>query len=247
MILTTCYQITVTGQVQGVGFRPHVYQIATQLNLLGRVYNDGQGVQITLTAEQEQVQHFIELLSSTLPRLARIDDINIQTIDHYDHFEGFTILASHHNAIDTQISPDAATCPECLAELDDKNNRRYRYPFINCTHCGPRYSIIKKLPYDRAFTTMAEFSLCEQCQAEYKNPNDRRFHAQPNACPDCGPKLTLFGQQQDVIDADDVVAKTVSLIKAGSIIAIKGLGGYHLVCDAYNIEAVAPNGYYSHF
>lgn len=237
--MAECFHITVTGQVQGVGFRPHVYKIATKLNLVGTVHNDGQGVKITLEASQAQLQIFIKLMSSTLPRLARIDNIATQLTPHRQRFNCFSIINSQQNTVDTQISPDAATCPECLAELLDKTNRRYRYPFINCTHCGPRYSIIKKLPYDRAFTTMATFFLCEECQQEYNNPHDRRFHAQPNACSNCGSQLTLLDQQQQTIEANDLVTETVNLLTAGNIIAIKGLGGYHLVCDAYNTETVA--------
>ena len=160
---------------------------------------------------------------------------------------GFTIAASKQNAIDTQIASDAATCSVCLTELLDSKNKRFRYPFINCTHCGPRYSIIEKLPYDRSFTTMKHFPMCSSCQCEYETVSDRRFHAQPNACSACGPSLILFKATRQhkvkLVDSlayseEDLILKAITLIKQGKIIAIKGLGGYHLVCDANNDRAV---------
>ncbi len=233
------YKISIAGLVQGVGFRPHVYQIATELKLAGSVHNDGQGVQITLAASKQQLAQFLELLTTRLPPLARIDSIEKKQSPQPILHNGFTIITSQHNAVSTQIAPDAATCNECLAELFDQHNRRFHYPFINCTHCGPRYSIIEKLPYDRPFTTMASFPLCHTCQDEYINPLDRRFHAQPNACPDCGPKLSLFDAKQNEIQTTNLIKKTIRLLTEGAIVAIKGLGGYHLVCDAYNAQSVA--------
>ncbi|MFT6987969.1 MAG: hydrogenase maturation protein HypF, partial [Psychromonas sp.] len=236
--MVSSYDICVSGQVQGVGFRPHVYSIASELGLSGSVYNDGGGVQIKLVATPEQLNQFLDLLAQRLPPLAEIEEIITNKNDELCSASGFSIISSRKNAINTQISADAKTCDACLSELFDPNNRRYRYPFINCTHCGPRFSIIKKLPYDRPDTTMSRFKLCNRCQQEYDSPLNRRFHAQPNACNDCGPTLSLYNNELEEILCNDLLTKTVTLLKQGKIVAIKGLGGYHLVCDARNSAAV---------
>ncbi|MDX2367292.1 MAG: carbamoyltransferase HypF [Colwellia sp.] len=232
------YHICVQGLVQGVGFRPHVFSQAIKLALTGNVYNDGSGVKINLNATSAQLDEFLSSLRSELPPLASIDDISICENDNVINDHHFEILVSQQSAISTQITPDAATCDQCLSELLDPKNRRYHYPFINCTHCGPRFSIIKKLPYDRPYTTMGDFELCQQCLTEYNSPLNRRFHAQPNACPTCGPELSLYDTNGKVSSESNIIKQTVELLKQGKIVAIKGIGGYHLVCDGQNIDTV---------
>ena len=235
--LVSGYDIHINGQVQGVGFRPHVFNLACELGLNGSVCNNGDGVHIQLIANQAQLTQFIDTLYSTLPKLAQIDSLSSEETNIIERAD-FVIEHSEQSQVNTQIAPDAATCSDCLKDLFSPDNRRYLYPFTNCTNCGPRYSIIQKLPYDRPYTTMAEFTLCQQCLKEYQNPQDRRFHAQPNACPECGPKLELLDNNGKAVSRTDSIAQTVSLLQQGKIVAIKGLGGYHLVCEANNIEAV---------
>ncbi|UUR73535.1 carbamoyltransferase HypF [Enterobacter asburiae] len=227
-------QLRVRGKVQGVGFRPFVWQLAQALQLTGDVCNDGKGVLVRLAGNGGA---FTARLHQDCPPLARIDHVDTQPFTWAHLPEDFTIRHSAGGAMDTQIVPDAATCPACLAEMRDPGERRYRYPFINCTHCGPRFTIIRAMPYDRPATSMATFPLCVPCEMEYRNPADRRFHAQPVACPDCGPALEWR--------ADDVVATreaalraAVDMLKSGGIVAVKGLGGFHLVCDAQNPQAI---------
>lgn len=181
-------QLRVRGKVQGVGFRPFVWQLAQALQLTGDVCNDGEGVLVRLAGNGGA---FTARLHQDCPPLARIDRVETQPFTWAHVPEDFTIRHSVGSAMNTQIVPDAATCPACLAEMRDPGERRYRYPFINCTHCGPRFTIIRAMPYDRPATSMALFPLCAPCEAEYRNPADRRFHAQPVACPDCGPALEL--------------------------------------------------------
>ncbi|SNZ21437.1 carbamoyltransferase HypF [Cohaesibacter gelatinilyticus] len=238
----SCHSIRVRGLVQGVGFRPTVWQVAKALKLKGDVRNDGEGVLIRLAADQNELAAFVQNLRNACPPLARIDTIECQPLDELVSFDDFSIAASAETDIATGIVPDAATCPDCLADIEDPPNRRYRYPFTNCTHCGPRLSIIKQLPYDRAYTSMAEFEMCAYCQAEYDDPADRRFHAQPNACPDCGPQLSLIWADGTPImldDEQDAIQRCASLLKQGRIVAIKGIGGFHLAVDASNEDAVA--------
>jgi hydrogenase maturation protein HypF len=230
----TAFRIRIEGTVQGVGFRPAVWQLAHDMQLAGTVCNDGGGVLIEVWAETSEP--FIALLKSRLPPLARIGRILVERFEGNPP-AGFEILCSGTGRITTAIAPDAATCPDCLAEMRDPAERRHGYAFTNCTHCGPRLSIIKALPYDRANTTMADFALCLACKAEYGNPADRRFHAQPIACPQCGPKL-WFETAGEVTCAGDGIDLTAAAIAQGRIIAVKGLGGFHLACDAANAEAV---------
>ena len=176
----------IRGKVQGVGFRPFVWQIAQRLKLVGDVCNDGEGVVVRLATSPE---NFLNELYQHCPPLARIDSVELQPMCWELLPEDFSIRHSGSGAMNTQIVPDAATCPDCLRELNDPTDRRYRYPFINCTHCGPRVTIIRAMPYDRPSTVMAAFPLCAACDEEYSNPMDRRFHAQPIACPDCGPQI----------------------------------------------------------
>ncbi|MDK9359123.1 carbamoyltransferase HypF [Lelliottia sp. V106_10] len=228
-------QLRVRGKVQGVGFRPFVWQLANQLGLRGDVCNDGEGVLVRLADEATAFQQRLLL---DCPPLARIDSVETQPLT-WPHLPAkFTIHHSAGGVMATQIVPDAATCPACLAEMRDPRERRYRYPFINCTHCGPRFTIIRAMPYDRPDTAMAAFPLCAPCEREYRNPADRRFHAQPVACPDCGPELE-WRAGDSRLKRDDALAAAVAMLKSGGIVAIKGLGGFHLACDANNELAVA--------
>ncbi len=230
--------ISVHGIVQGVGFRPFVYRLATDLNLKGWVCNTSEDVRIEIEGEREAIEQFCLELRMKAPPLACIQDIAI-TYHHPVSYKDFEIRGSLATKGKYQlISPDIATCQACLSELLDPNDRRYRYPFINCTNCGPRFTIIDDMPYDRPKTTMRYFQMCPQCQAEYDNPLDRRFHAQPNACPECGPRVELIDNQGNALPCPDAVASAGQLLRAGKIIAIKGLGGFLLACDASNGTAV---------
>lgn len=229
----TAVKISIKGIVQGVGFRPFVYRTAKDLGIKGWVNNTSDGVNIH--AEGENTEEFLRRLVEEAPRLARIvqvERINVPS----EQYEEFRILKSEYSTDkDTLISPDVATCKDCLKELFDQKDRRYLYPFINCTNCGPRYTIIKDRPYDRAKTTMSAFPMCESCGNEYQDPLDRRFHAQPVACDVCGPQIKLLNNKS--IEINDQGLGT-GLLEKGAIMAVKGLGGFHLVCDAANNEAV---------
>ena len=237
--------IHVTGVVQGVGFRPFVYGLATRLALRGWVCNTSAGVDIVIQGEEQQVDSFARSLTVEAPPLARIDQVTAW--DEADGpFTGFEIRESESvEGAFQPVSPDVALCPDCERELLDPNDRRYLYSFINCTNCGPRYTIIKDLPYDRPATTMADFPMCDACRAEYEDPGNRRFHAQPVACPECGPFLQLrmpSDVASKVVNIDlrwSAIVKARRLLREGKIVAIKGLGGFHLACDATNEEAVA--------
>ncbi|MBZ9598873.1 carbamoyltransferase HypF [Streptomyces erythrochromogenes] len=237
-------RVTVRGVVQGVGFRPYVYTRATGLGLAGHVTNTPEGVVAEVEGAPAAVTLFCEHLAADAPPLAVVD-----AVDHHEvpvaGGTGFTIVASRTGGpARTLVSPDVATCADCLAELADPADRRYRHPFITCTHCGPRFTIVTGLPYDRAHTTMGRFPMCPDCAREYGDPADRRFHAQPVACPACGPRLTLLtgrppGETPDGTPDEDPVAGARRLLAAGAILAVKGLGGYHLACDATHPGAVA--------
>ncbi|MCJ2273708.1 Sua5/YciO/YrdC/YwlC family protein, partial [Klebsiella oxytoca] len=228
-------QIRIRGKVQGVGFRPFVWQLAQQLGLRGDVCNDGDGVLVRLVGGDAP---FLAALTRRCPPLARIDSAAAAPFVWDAAPPGFTIRQSGAGSMRTQIVPDAATCPACLAEMNNPQERRYRYPFINCTHCGPRFTIIRAMPYDRPLTSMSPFPLCTSCAAEYGDPADRRFHAQPVACAECGPRLEWRGPQAHSFGEAALEAATARLM-AGDIVAVKGLGGFHLLCDAGNPEAVA--------
>jgi len=268
-------RVNINGIVQGVGFRPLVYRYAKRGNLAGWVSNTSEGVVIEVEGNSEKVDDFLKSLKSFPPPQAKITRLSTSLIPPQNDKQ-FEILPSIvHSQVKTQISPDIATCPECLEELSSPGDRRYLYPFLNCTNCGPRFTIIKDIPYDRNKTTMEKFMMCSQCQEEYQDPLNRRFHAQPNACPECGPQVTLV--QSDEVVASEVsrlslrakrsnleiatssalggllamtpnpktqssgvraIKETVKLLKKGKIVAIKGLGGFHLACDALNEEAV---------
>lgn len=240
--------IRVRGLVQGVGFRPMVWRLAHELGLIGDVRNDGDGVLIRIqtgaAAAPDTLDQFCARLRAECPPLARIDTIERVPLNMPLDTDTFSIRASDATKAHTGIVADAATCADCAAEIRDPANRRYRYPFTNCTHCGPRLSIVVGIPYDRSRTSMAVFPMCPACTAEYANPADRRFHAQPNACAECGPRLWLVdadGQEIDSSDfgVEDVIAAASHLLATGYILAIKGIGGFHLACDATNDTAVA--------
>jgi hydrogenase maturation protein HypF len=231
-------RIRIGGLVQGVGFRPHVWRLATEARLAGHVLNDGAGVTVEVWGRAEPLDAFLGRLESEAPPLARIDSVEWEPISGRPPGDGFRIEESGGGAISTGVVPDAATCPECLAEAMDPANRRYRYPFTNCTHCGPRLSIVRAIPYDRANTSMDAFVMCPDCAREYGDPSDRRFHAQPNACPACGPQVWLE-DTSGRIDCGDPIAELAARLKSGAIAAIKGIGGFHLACDATSEEAVA--------
>lgn len=235
--MTIHADIRVRGQVQGVGFRPFVYRLAQERGLSGWVRNDGAGVEITLEGAESAVLDLLDRLRGEPPRLARVESVD-WSFGQLTGAQGFHIETSGGGALSTGSAPDMALCPDCLAELFDPADRRYRYPFINCIQCGPRYTLTARLPYDRPHTSMAAFTQCPACQAEYDAPDDRRFHAQPNACPDCGPKLSLFDADWAPV-AGDPLAETVARLRAGQVVAIKGVGGFHLVCDARNADTLA--------
>lgn len=223
-------RIRVKGQVQGVGFRPFVWQLARRFELRGKVLNDPKGVLIF--AAGDGLEAFVVAIETEAPSLARIDGIATSPWEGELPL-GFEIAASEGTGAQTRVTPDAATCPDCLAEITTKGERRFGYAFANCTNCGPRFSILNALPYDRSKTTMAAFTMCHECGAEYADPADRRFHAQPIACPACGPKVWIEPEAPDPIDA------ATSRLRAGEVVAVKGIGGFHLVVDARNGDAVA--------
>ncbi len=233
-------KIKLSGAVQGVGFRPFVYNLAYRYNLKGYIINDTEGVLIEVEGEENNIKDFIISLNKEKPKLSHIFSQNIEFFDDIKFYEIFEIKESKSgDKKDVFILPDISTCDECLKELFDKSNRRFLYPFINCTNCGPRFSIIKSIPYDRTNTTMSKFLMCEKCILEYENPLDRRFHAQPNACHKCGPDVFLYKNDKTLIDKSiNAIYKTVELLNKGEILALKGIGGFHLVCDATNKESV---------
>lgn len=222
-------RIRVRGQVQGVGFRPFVWTLARELGVTGHVLNDPEGVLIEAFGP---VATLPDLIRSKAPPLARVDAIEVAEITGSVPSD-FHILASSGIGAETRVTPDAATCPDCLREIEDPTDRRHGYAFANCTHCGPRYSILNALPYDRAQTTMAAFPMCPDCAREYADPADRRFHAQPIACPACGPRLWIEPPH------DAPIAEAAARLRHGEVLAIKGLGGFHLACDAMNAGAIA--------
>ena len=230
----------VRGVVQGVGFRPHVYRLAREHGVTGWVRNTSWGVEVLAEGEENALDRFVRAMRGKAPPPARIESLACEELAAQG-YEGFTILASEPQEGAYQlVSPDVATCDACRREVFDPRDRRYRYPFTNCTHCGPRFTIIDDLPYDRPATTMRAFVMCQACAREYDTPDDRRFHAQPNACPDCGPRLALLDAEgRTLAERDEALIRAVSLLREGRIVALKGLGGYQLACDATNAGAVA--------
>ena len=234
-------EIRVRGRVQGVGFRPKIWHIARELGLAGEVLNDSDGVLLRVGGDRARLAAFLDGIESDLPPLARVDSIETRSYSGQLSSE-FRIAESSSSRARTQIAPDAAICAACRAELGDRNDRHYRYPFTSCTHCGPRLSIVTAIPYDRAATTMAPFELCPDCRSEYDNPRDRRFHAEAIACPWCGPIARLIALRAAASDGNpacDDVERAANLIRDGEVLAIKGIGGYHLACDAANVATLA--------
>ncbi len=249
-------RLSVNGRVQGVGFRPFVYRVATQLQLAGLVGNNSHGAFIEVEGPAERIEEFVRRLQAELPPIARISEIVAEALPVRGELAFRIETSANDGTQDAEITPDVALCDDCRRELFDPADRRYRYPFINCTNCGPRYSIIRSVPYDRPGTTMAKFKMCTACQAEYDDPGNRRFHAQPNACPLCGPRVWVeenaectrlreaASAEQGMQNAEceekrDAIARCAELLGAGKIVAIKGLGGFHLACRADDDEVVA--------
>ncbi len=237
--MTQRIRIIIHGAVQGVGFRPFIYRLATEMSLPGWVVNSPQGVFIEVEGEKPQLDTFLLRVEREKPPRSFIQSLEFSFLDStgFTHFE---IRDSHEGGkATTLVLPDIATCADCRKEIFDPNNRRYLYPFTNCTHCGPRFTIIESLPYDRIHTAMKIFEMCDQCRHEYENPLDRRFHAQPNACPRCGPHLELWNEAGRILFTHvDALLKTAEAIREGKVVAVKGLGGFHLVVDARNEKAV---------
>src|SRR5579864_74720 len=232
-------QIAVSGIVQGVGFRPYVYRLANERQLSGSVRNTAAGVMIEVQGAGEAVDDFLARLPAQSPPLARITAVSVRDLP-CNGDPRFEIVASQgQESVRTLISPDVAICADCLRELFDPDDRRYKYPFINCTNCGPRFTIVRGIPYDRPLTSMAAFTMCPACQREYEDPRDRRFHAQPNACWACGPQIELWDRSGTAITAADVIHEAAKRLQQGAVVAIKGLGGFHLAVDATNAVAVA--------
>ena len=231
-------RIVIEGIVQGVGFRPFVYQSASRLGLTGWVMNDSRGVLIEAEGEAEALAAFLTALREDLPPLAAVSRMETAAVPGTGETEFVIRQSCSHRGRRAQISPDTFVCPDCLRELLDPSDRRYRYPFINCTNCGPRYTIVTGIPYDRAQTTMAAFPMCPACRQEYEDPASRRFHAQPNACPECGPRLFLLDAAGNPLASADPLREAIARLQEGKILAVKGLGGYHLAVDATNGGAV---------
>jgi hydrogenase maturation protein HypF len=233
-------RVRIDGTVQGVGFRPFAFRLAQGLQLGGCVYNDARGVVVEAEGVADAVQQFVRRLSTDAPSLAALDRVEVEWLAPQGTGEFRILESAAGQAPNAPVTPDAATCAGCLEELFDPADRRFRYPFINCTDCGPRFTIVRGVPYDRPLTTMAGFTMCWACRAEYENPLDRRFHAQPNACPDCGPHVTLLDRWGPAISEREAALVDVArALRIGSIVAVKGLGGFHLTCLAADEDAVA--------
>lgn len=230
-------RINISGMVQGVGFRPFVHRVAHKLRLNGCVYNSGQGVVIEIQGLETKIEEFLQEIQKHLPKLSRIDTLVTKKVEIQED-QTFIIKRSPKEKISTSIVPDIALCENCLVEFHDPNNRRYHYPFISCSECGPRYTILKALPFDRPQTSMSNFPLCDSCQTEYEDSSNRRFHTQTLSCFNCGPQLSLLSHQGLPMERNSIDT-CVELLKEGKSLAIKGLGGFHLICDASNQEAVS--------
>lgn len=238
LIMQVRRQIDVSGIVQGVGFRPYIYRLATDRRLTGTIRNTSAGVTIEVQGPSETVQDFVERLPAEAPPLARITNFVVSDVACNGDVDFRIVHSQTGDEVRTLISPDVAICPDCLRELFDSRDPRYRYPFINCTNCGPRFTIVRDIPYDRPSTSMAVFPMCPACQAEYDNPLNRRFHAQPNACWDCGPRVELWDRSGRPVLCRDPISEAASALHCGLIVAVKGLGGFHLAADATNKAAV---------
>ena len=230
--------IAITGIVQGVGFRPFVYRLAAQCNLVGFIANTPAGVSIEVQGESEELERFLARLPSEVPPLAKITSLVSRDVEAQSDATFRIVSSQHGQPPRALISPDVTVCEDCLREMNNPRDRRFRYPFINCTNCGPRFTIIRDIPYDRPRTSMAGFKMCGACQAEYDDPSNRRFHAQPNACWDCGPQVQLLSADGTRVDVAEPVREAARLLEKGSIVAVKGLGGFHLACNARDSAAV---------
>jgi hydrogenase maturation protein HypF len=231
-------RIKLEGVVQGVGFRPFVHRLAQEMEIAGFVLNTSAGVEIHAEASPHKLRLFYLRLKNELPPLARLTGSEF-ILARAQGLKSFSIRESQKSSRQSCLaSPDISVCPDCLQELFDRNNRRYLYPFINCTNCGPRFSIIRNLPYDRPLTTMKKFRMCPSCSREFSDLADRRYHAQPNACPDCGPQVQLIKKSKINYRGSQAITQTIRALKAGAIVAIKGIGGFHIACDGYNLQAV---------
>ncbi len=231
-------RLTIQGIVQGVGFRPFVYGLAEQYCLAGHVGNNGEGVFIEVEGTTENLAQFQSVLLNSPPPLARLDAVQVESIAPANDHDFVIVASQASDQLTALLPPDIAICDDCLRELLDPTNRRYHYPFINCTNCGPRFTIIQGIPYDRPKTTMASFEMCPDCAAEYHDPLNRRFHAQPNACPVCGPHLWFQYHSGEIINGDDAITLTKQAFANDQIIAVKGIGGFHLACDARSDNAL---------
>ncbi|MCX7917350.1 MAG: acylphosphatase, partial [bacterium] len=238
MISKERYKILIKGKVQGVGFRPTIYRYAKELNLGGFVCNTGSGVLIEIEGDNGKLEAFLNRIKKYPPPKAEIREIKVKKIKTKGEIE-FKITKSKKGQREVEISPDISICKNCLDELFNPFDKRYLFPFINCTDCGPRFTIIKKVPYDRKNTTMDEFYMCDECKNEYEDICSRRFHAQPNCCFICGPEVRLIDKEGRIIAKNiDSIKKTAQLLEEGKIISIKGIGGYHLACNAENEKSV---------
>ncbi len=232
-------KIHIQGAVQGVGFRPFIWRLAHEFQLSGWVKNTSRGVFIEAEGEEDTLRHFLAAIPEQKPQPSRIYSLKHVFVDAAGHTEFHIDQTDNQDPKSTWMLPDVATCPECLRDIQNPQNRRYRYPFTNCTHCGPRFSIIEALPYDRHNTTMKAFKMCAHCQTEYENPENRRFHAQPNACPECGPAVELWDEKGHALQSRfPAIEQTARFVLDGQIVAVKGLGGFHLMVDATNDDAV---------
>ena len=232
-------KVLVSGIVQGVGFRPTVYRIAKKLSLKGSIRNLGNIVEIILQGNKENILNFEETLYEELPPIAKIENFNFKWIETNKIYEEFTILESADAYNGNSVIPaDVGICDRCLEEITDPNNRRYRYPFNACCDCGPRFTVIESVPYDRDKTSMDDFPLCDECNREYTNPLDRRYHAEAMCCSKCGPSLRLYDSNKEYVKSDDPIKETVRLLEEGNIIALKGIGGTHLVSKVTDEDVV---------
>jgi hydrogenase maturation protein HypF len=230
-------KVTLSGHVQGVGFRPFVYRLASQYGVTGHVQNRMGDVEVVACGDYAVLQQFCEDVVDRAPPLSKVTAAQRQWLPEVE-FDSFNIISSTAAASpQVSVPPDYFMCDDCRAELKDPGNRRYQYPFINCTQCGPRYTLIQSLPYDRPNTSMSDFPMCAECRAEYSNPLDRRFHAEPIACAECGPRLSFVASEG--LPANDAMDAAIHMLQMGKTIAVKGIGGYHLICDARNLSAVA--------
>jgi hydrogenase maturation protein HypF len=236
--VTNGWRIEVRGLVQGVGFRPWVYRMAHELDLAGRVFNHSRGVTIEAFGDERAMLELTSRLRSRAPGSAEVRDLEVSTLSARAPKDFVIAQSASTGARTLAIPPDFATCPECVAEIEDPSDRHFGYAFTSCTACGPRFTIALDIPYDRATTTMAPFAMCEACQREYDDPGDRRFHAETNACPACGPRLELIGLDGQPLEASNVIARAAELLTLGAILGVKGLGGYHLACDATRPDVV---------